>query len=133
MARIAFLAFSILCGLLVAAFGVIIGAGGHGWVAASVSATALLTAPAGAAAWLLRRSRRGRRVAFIVLAVNGAIDVLFVLFSAREGFAYAVEAFDHAAFAVLAWAALWVGWQLVPVLSLVNRRVITAGRSGVSC
>jgi hypothetical protein len=105
-----------------ATIAILISAGGHGWTAAVISASAVLTAPAGAAAWSVRHDRYGRSIATFVMFINTMIDTEFLILTWREGFEYAAETIEHHASLVAVWAALWLIWQAVPVLALLRTR-----------
>jgi len=124
---VAGLAAAFVSGCVVAIIAIVITAGGHGWTAAMISATAVLTAPAGAAAWSVRHGRHGRTVAAIVTTINAIIDLTLAVLTWREGFAYVANTFEHLAPLIVAWAVLWLSWQAVPLIALMR----TAARPSV--
>ena len=110
MKSIAWLLGTTACGLLVALIAAFMAAGGHGWVAPMVSATAILTAPAGAAAALVRK----RVFAIVVIVTNLAADIAFVVLTART-LDDAASTFKHLAPLVIVWAVLWLVVQVPPI------------------
>lgn len=112
MKQLASLLGAAACGVVVALLAFLMAAGGHGWAAPVVSATAILTAPAGAVAWLARR----RAIAMVVVAISIVIDIAFVVLAAREGLGSAASTFEHLAPVVIVWALLWIAVQVPPVL-----------------
>ena len=102
---------------IVAAGAVLMMAGGHGWIAAAFSLTALVTAPAGAVSWVSHR----RGLARAVMIVNAVVDLLFAAAAAKEGLGYAANTFSHLAPVVVIWAVLWAGCQTIPVATLLRR------------
>lgn len=121
--KVTILLGAIVSGVVVAFLAVLMGGAGHGWTAAIVSMTAVLTAPLGAAAWLLR----SRGTAFVAVATNLVLDTTFVVRTFTEGLEYAAKAVEHMPHVVVAWAALWIGWQVPPVLA-----AFTPGSTGRS-
>lgn len=103
-----------MSGLAIAAMAIPLGGAGHGWTGALWSAVAVITAPLGALAWRYRDLDAGRVIARVVIAIDLVADVL-LLVSARGGdFA---SAWRHLAPLVVAWAALWIAWQIPPALA----------------
>lgn len=119
--RLLFHAFALLSALLVAAFGVLVSAAGHGWTVAPFAATALLTIPAAAAAWSLRTTRAGRGLADVVSVANVAVDAGLVWFTLRDGMADFESLAGHLAVPVTLWAALWLGWQALALAAAFPR------------
>lgn len=117
------LAAAVICGLVVAGLAVLMAAGGHGWVAVLLSGTAIVTAPAGVAAWMVRGAPHGRTVAMSVVITNLLIDIALLIFTSREGLQSVSETFEHLAAPMILWAVLWLGWQVPPMLALVKQRM----------
>jgi hypothetical protein len=108
-----------LSGLAIAALAVPLAGGGHGWMGALWSAFAVITVPLGALAWRYRDVSAGRVIAIVVLVVDGIVDVLLIA-ATRDG--HFAVAWRHLAPIVVAWAALWIGWQIPPALGLMVAR-----------
>jgi hypothetical protein len=107
--KIALFVASFAGGIVVALLAFFMAAGGHGWTAPMISATALLTAPAGAATWLLRH----RVAAIVVTSINVVADIAFLVVTART-LRDAASTFEHLWPLVIAWALIWLAVQIPP-------------------
>lgn len=106
-------------GLAIAALAVPLAGGGHGWTGALWSAAAVVTAPLGALAWRYRDLAVGRTIAMAVIAVDLVVDVVMAA-SLSHRFPSALwEALKPIA---IAWAALWIFWQIPPALAALPRQ-----------
>lgn len=111
-----------LSALLVASFGALVSAAGHGWNAALLSTTALLTIPCAAAAWTLRGKRGGRMLAGLVTVANVAIDAALVFLTFRGGTGDFNGVVEHLAIPVVAWLAIWLAWQILGLVAVLPGR-----------
>ena len=99
----------------------VLAAGGHGWNSSVLSATSLLTGPAGAVAWW-KRGVVGKRIAAGAIIVNLLADGLLLVLTAREGAEYLVDTWAHVAPLVLAWAGTWALLQVLPFAAATRSR-----------
>ena len=100
---------------------VALAAGGHGWNASALSASALLTGPAGSVAWSLQGTRTGKRIAVATILVNVVVDILLMVFTSREGLDYVHDTWQHLAPLVVAWAGAWMFLQLTPLAAAFRK------------
>ena len=111
---------ALLSGLIVTAIALAISGGGHGWNSAFISASAVVTLPAGALCWFGRRSRIGQVFATILMSTNLIIVVVLFAATTAEGTEHVVRTWRALPGYVTAWAFLWVGWQVVPVVAILK-------------
>ena len=120
LSQVAVLLAAALSGFVVAALALGFSGGGHGWNSAFISASAVVTAPAGAICWFARRSRGGKIFAILVTLTNVAVLGFLLRETAGEGTRYVERVWNSVWFLVLPWAALWFGWQMVPIIALLT-------------
>jgi hypothetical protein len=115
---VTFVAGAMIAGI--AAF--ILAAGGHGWNASVLSAASIVIGPAGTAAWLLRHSQPGRWLAAVTVASWALVDVAMIVLTAREGWSYVGEAWQHVPGFLLVWAVACISLQIPPLAALCHRQ-----------
>jgi hypothetical protein len=103
--------------LVAATAALVLAAGGHGWNSTIVSASSILTGPAGAVAWVLQAGLARKQTAAATIAANVLIDLALIVLTVREGLVYVVDTWAHLWPIVLAWAALWLVLQAVPLIA----------------
>jgi hypothetical protein len=108
-----------MSGLLIAALAVILAGGGHGWTGALWSGFAVVTIPLGALAWRYRDVGAGRTIARAIVAMDVLVDAALFLAMLDDDFR---TAWRHLAPIVLIWAALWIGWQVPPMIAALPRK-----------
>ena len=124
--RIAFLLLALLLavgsGVVIAVMALAMSGGGDGWNSAFISASAVITAPAGALIWFGRGRRFARVAAILLTIVNVAILAFLVHESIREAM-YVARVWDSMPWMVTLWAALWMFWLALPVVVAARTRV----------
>ena len=113
---------ALLSGLLITAIAIALSGGGHGWNSALISASAVITAPAGVLCWFVRSSQTGHRLTVTLIVVNVAIVFVFVIQTMAEGAEHVIRVWRALPGYAVAWMILWLVWQIVPVAGLVSRR-----------
>ena len=92
--------------------------GGHGWNSVMLSACGLLIIPLASAAWARRFRRVGKIMGGAALGSAALVDVFIVIFTLQEGLEYVVRVSNAAPFLVICWVVLWIGWQIIFVVTV---------------
>ncbi|HEV7238467.1 MAG TPA: hypothetical protein VGQ36_04440 [Thermoanaerobaculia bacterium] len=103
-------------GLLVAFLAFLLAGGGHGWTAAGFSIFAVVLAPAGVIASTSRQMER-RRALIAIVAINIALDLMVLVLTLAHESRHFAQAYEEPV-VMFIWAALWLGLQSIPAVSL---------------
>jgi hypothetical protein len=111
---------ALLSGLAVAwiAFGM--SGAGDGWNSAFISASAVVTAPAAAVAWFIRRTRAGWLFSAALVALNMTIVFVLIRESNAEGSHYVSRVVNAIPGYFAVWLSLWAAWQLLALAAAVG-------------
>jgi hypothetical protein len=98
-----------------------LGGAGHGWGAASVSMTSIVGGPAAILGWIYRKKAVGRALSICALIIAIGTDAVLFFQTASEGFSYFARVWTSLPEWLLAWACLFLAWQILAA-SALNRK-----------
>lgn len=108
-----------LVGIAGIALSMVLVAHGQGWETAPTYATVgLIGAPAAGLAWTAQRRMRRQLFAGLALALGMGANLVLLL-GVTDDFAEIARAWARVPWAVIAWFALWFGWQLTALGRLI--------------
>jgi hypothetical protein len=117
---VCFIVLGLVSGLLTFVLSIGLAGGGHGWnTPAPLSLIALVTSPLSCLAWAYRYKALGVSLAFGLLVVMLVADMLLYAMTQQEGSNYFYRVWPRYREDVLAWASMWLVWQVVTVACLV--------------